>query len=140
LWSGYGWVGSATAGGASGGVLGLQVGAPEPTKPLGAIHARSPEGHPFDTRSRSDQVRAPLQAGVAPAQIAEQVGCSSNLVYPTRSAAARADEPTRLPAPHRTPPAGIDAIIAAVRRSQEQTDALRDGLLRIRAIVDELLG
>jgi len=103
-----------------------------------------PPSSAADVGSKSDRGRALLHLGVAPGQIARQVGCSRNLVYAIRSAAARTGEPTARPAPQPTPPAGIDAdiqaILAAVRRSEEQNAALREGLLRIRAIADGLLG
>jgi hypothetical protein len=93
--------------------------------------------------SKSDQVRALLQQGVAPGQIAEQVGCSRNLVYSIRGGAgAGAPRPPRHvgePAAAVAPGPDFGSILAAIRQSQQQTATLRDGLLRIQAIVDELL-
>ena len=103
------------------------------------------EPAPAATTSKSDQVRALLQAGVAPGQIAKQVGCSRNLVYSIKAGGTGGKKrPTaRAVTEPSAAAAGIDGdldhIIRVVQQSQRETAALRDGLMRIADIVDELL-
>jgi hypothetical protein len=101
-----------------------------------------PETSSANSNSKSDQVRALLQAGVAPGQIAKQVGCSRNLVYMIK---AEGTASGKLVASTTVKPitggfdADVDRIVRAIRQDQRETEALRDGLTRIQQIVAELL-
>lgn len=97
---------------------------------------------PANSNSKSGQVRALLRAGVAPGQIAKQVGCSRNLVYMIK---AEGTASVVLVASTTVKPitggidADIDRIVRAIRQDQRETEALRDGLTRIHQIVAALL-
>ena len=97
---------------------------------------------PTNGNSKSDQVRALLQAGVAPGQVAKQVGCSRNLVYMIKAGGTASGKPhtntTEQPVTKGID-ADIDRIVSAIRQNQRETEALRGGLPRVQQIVADLL-
>ena len=101
-----------------------------------------PATSPTNGNSKSDQVRALLQAGVAPGQIAKQVGCSRNLVYMIKASGPTSGKPRTITTVKPITggiDADIDRIVRAIRQDHRETEALRDGLKRIQQIVDDLL-
>jgi transposase-like protein len=101
-----------------------------------------------NTTSKSDQIRTLLAAGVAPADIAEQVGCSRNLVYVVRShqgGARRGRKASRETAPA-AKSAGrsngsndvLEQFLASVKELERERDELREVLDSIRQMVSRL--
>ena len=104
-----------------------------------ATHARR---RPSSPDSKSAKIRALLASGMAAGAIAKQVGCSRNLVYVVKSnAKAGRETATKRRGPGRpgkTPSvaaAGLDGILAAVKNSEREREALRAALFRIRDTV-----
>jgi hypothetical protein len=100
-----------------------------------------------NTNSKSDQIRTLLASGVAPADIAEQVGCSRNLVYVIRS---KQGGPKKRKAPRKTAPkpksAGrsngsidrVEQFLASVKDLEREREELRGVLDSIRQLVSRL--
>lgn len=101
--------------------------------------------------SKSDQIRELLKTGMAPADIAKKVGCSTNLVYVVKSTDGtgtrapgrpRGEETKR--GPGRPPKAaavagnGLDSVISAVRQSEQEHAKLVAAIQRIRGILAEI--
>lgn len=95
--------------------------------------------------SKSAQVRSLLAAGMKPADIAKQVGCSTNLVYVVKSNTGgprpRASK-RRGPGGPAKATAGVDGlagILAAVQNSERDRAAMRAALERIQGVIADAL-
>lgn len=101
-----------------------------------------------NSNSKSDQARALLQAGVAPGQIAKQVGCSRNLVYMIKAeGGSRKRGPGR---PAKTggkrkasasisSAAGIEGILAAVKGAEQERAKMLAALQKIHVVLADVL-
>lgn len=93
--------------------------------------------------SKSAQIRALLGTGMSPADIAKKVGCSTNLVYVVKSTDG-APKRSRRRGPGRQMKAtvstnGLDGILAMVRNTERDREAMRTALVRIRDLIAEAL-
>jgi transposase len=95
--------------------------------------------------SKSARVRALLASGMSPADIAKQVGCSTNLVYVVKSKSGGGKTkglsrrgPGR-PPKATTGMADLQGILAAVQVSERQRSAMRSALEKIQGIIAEAL-
>lgn len=82
-----------------------------------------------------------LTTGKSASDIAKEVGCSTNLVYVVKSnRKAGATKPTQRRGPGRQPKAavgagGLDGILAAVKNSERDREAMRAALQRIQSVI-----
>ena len=98
-----------------------------------------------NTGSKSDQIRTLLASGMAPADIARQVGCSRNLVYVVKAKLGGGKKPRarRATAP-KSKSAGrtsgnddlIGRFMVSVKELESERDELRAVLDRIRQLVN----
>lgn len=100
-----------------------------------------------NTASKSDQIRTLLASGLAPAEIAEKVGCSRNLVYLVKSkqGGAAKGKSRRRTAPKSQPAArstsgngSVDQFLVTVKELERERDELREVVNSIRQIVSRL--
>lgn len=91
--------------------------------------------------SKSARVRDLLQSGANAATIAKQVGCTLGLVYNVKS--RMASSPKRGPGRPRkasTPAVdGLGAFLDSVRRGEQERQRLHETLVRIAAIIEQVL-
>lgn len=94
--------------------------------------------------SKSDQVRALLATGMAPAEIAKKVGCSTPLVYTIKSSmksggggASRGPGRPRKAASSNFD--GLSGILDAVKNNERERTQLRSALERIQAVIADAL-
>ena len=98
-------------------------------------------GRPANTSSKSGQVRELLKTGMAAADIAKKVGCTTGLVYNIKSTSGKSAKrgPGR---PKNTASAGLDSIagiVAAVQSSDRDRARLRGALERIQTVLADVL-
>ena len=97
--------------------------------------------------SKSEQIRTLLATGVAPAEIAEKVGCSRNLVYVVKAKqgggkktrARRATAP-KFKSASRTSGSDdlVEKFLASVKELERERDELRGVLDKIRRLLSGL--
>lgn len=102
-------------------------------------------GRKPDANSKSAQVRALLATGMAAADIAKKVGCSTPLVYTIKASMKRGGGGAKR-GPGRPPKAasspsfdGLSGILAAVKQSENERAHLRAALERIQAVIADAL-
>ena len=107
----------------------------------GAKRGRKP-----DASSKSGKIRELLQAGVKPMEIAKQVGCTSGLVYQVRLKMQGGGGRKRKTAASKKAKAakavkieGLDGVLAAVRKSQQDSERMRAALVKIQAVLADAL-
>lgn len=100
-----------------------------------------------NTGSKSDQIRTLLASGMAPADIARQVGCSRNLVYVVKAKLGGGKKPRarRATAP-KSKSAGrtsgsddlVEKFLASVNELERERDELRGVVDKIRRLLSGL--
>lgn len=101
-----------------------------------------------NTGSKSDQIRTLLGSGMAPADIAKQVGCSRNLVYVVKSkqGGTRKKGKARRKTTPTSKPAGrsnrnddlVKQFLVSVKDLERERDELRGVVDKIRQLVNGL--
>ncbi len=107
-----------------------------------------PRGRKPDSSSKSGQVRALLASGMAVADIAKKVGCTTGLVYNVKARMGGAKKrgpgrPAKAPTA-RTPATpgaigGLDGILAAVKNAETERTRMRAALERIQSVIADAL-
>lgn len=105
-------------------------------------------GRKPDASSKSGKIRELLKTGMKPADIAKKVGCTPALVYNVKARASGGATKTRSKKAGRKAPASrtkavagddLDAVLTAVKQSEQDRVALRRALERIESIVADAL-
>ena len=105
-------------------------------------------GRQPDANSKSGQIRELLKTGMAPSDIAKQIGCTPALVYNVKARAEGGGQKRKPGRPAKAKPAaatagggldGIGAILAAVKNSETERKQLRAALERIQAVIRDVL-